>query len=344
MRRTVCAPQLGAAPCTPADVCLPLRAPSPPPCTRTQPSLPPPPSTHKTHTHTPTHTHTHAHARTTTDRGEELEAAAPASMSHVVARLEAFAGMSRMKRLALVVLCHTVTDKHLTRLRVRACVCMCVCVCVCVCVLLPCSLVAPSQECVLHKVLQPVHSLAPCMAGTLTPATPGARARGAAPGHTPHAARARVPPNNPAARPCATQQPRCASQEAFAQLDHDGDGHLSPRELTEALSSTGALAKAGLALDRDALEVRRPRGSRARARVCVAVCLCVCVWLCACVCVCACACVSCVAVWLTEWQHVLALCGEPQPRACQHVETPSHPHTHPHTHTHTHITHAHTHT
>jgi hypothetical protein len=40
-------------------------------------------------------------------------------MVNVVARLEAFAGMSRMKRLALVVLCHTVTDKHLTRLKVR---------------------------------------------------------------------------------------------------------------------------------------------------------------------------------------------------------------------------------
>lgn len=52
------------------------------------------------------------------DRGAELETAAPASMSHVVARLEAFAGMSRMKRLALAVLCHTVTDKHLARLKV----------------------------------------------------------------------------------------------------------------------------------------------------------------------------------------------------------------------------------
>lgn len=45
---------------------------------------------------------------------------APASMVNVVARLEAFAGMSRMKRLALVVLCHTVTDRHMTRLKVGA--------------------------------------------------------------------------------------------------------------------------------------------------------------------------------------------------------------------------------
>lgn len=50
----------------------------------------------------------------------ELEGAAAASrnMTHVVARLEAFAGMSRMKRLALVVLCHTVTDRHISRLKV----------------------------------------------------------------------------------------------------------------------------------------------------------------------------------------------------------------------------------
>jgi calcium-dependent protein kinase len=41
------------------------------------------------------------------------------NMSHVVARLEAFAGMSRMKRLALSILCHTVTDRHITRLKVR---------------------------------------------------------------------------------------------------------------------------------------------------------------------------------------------------------------------------------
>jgi hypothetical protein len=40
------------------------------------------------------------------------------NMSHVVARLEAFAGMSRMKRLALSLLCHTVTDRHITRLKV----------------------------------------------------------------------------------------------------------------------------------------------------------------------------------------------------------------------------------
>jgi hypothetical protein len=42
------------------------------------------------------------------------------NMSHVVARLEAFAGMSRMKRLALSILCHTVTDRHITRLKVRS--------------------------------------------------------------------------------------------------------------------------------------------------------------------------------------------------------------------------------
>lgn len=50
--------------------------------------------------------------------GSELESVAPKGMTNVVARLEAFAGMSRMKRLALVVLCHTVTDKHLLRLKV----------------------------------------------------------------------------------------------------------------------------------------------------------------------------------------------------------------------------------
>lgn len=50
--------------------------------------------------------------------GSELETAAPGTMVNMVARLEAFAGMSRMKRLALVVLCHTVTDKHLARLKV----------------------------------------------------------------------------------------------------------------------------------------------------------------------------------------------------------------------------------
>jgi hypothetical protein len=50
--------------------------------------------------------------------GSELESVAPAGMVNVVARLEAFAGMSRMKRLALVVLCHTVTDKHMMRLKV----------------------------------------------------------------------------------------------------------------------------------------------------------------------------------------------------------------------------------
>lgn len=51
--------------------------------------------------------------------GSELEAVCPSTMVNLVGRLEAFAGMSRMKRLALVVLCHTVTDKHLMRLKVR---------------------------------------------------------------------------------------------------------------------------------------------------------------------------------------------------------------------------------
>lgn len=50
---------------------------------------------------------------------DDEDAAVAADMSHVVARLEAFAGMSRMKRLALAVLCHTVTDRHVTRLKVR---------------------------------------------------------------------------------------------------------------------------------------------------------------------------------------------------------------------------------
>lgn len=58
-----------------------------------------------------------AEGRLTLADGSELESAAPSTMVNVVARLEAFAGMSRMKRLALVVLCHTVTDKHLTRLK-----------------------------------------------------------------------------------------------------------------------------------------------------------------------------------------------------------------------------------
>ena len=47
-------------------------------------------------------------------------------------------------------------------------------------------------------------------------------------------------------------------QEAFSELDKDGDGHLTPDELHAALRNTGALAKAGLAADIDphVLEVR----------------------------------------------------------------------------------------
>eukprot|EP00878_Enallax_costatus_P010384 GHUV01010837.1.p1 GENE.GHUV01010837.1~~GHUV01010837.1.p1 ORF type:complete len:453 (+),score=145.23 GHUV01010837.1:840-2198(+) len=98
----------------------------------------------------------------TADESElEGEASASRNMTHVVARLETFAGMSRMKRLALVVLCHTVTDRHISRLK-----------------------------------------------------------------------------------------------EAFHTLDVDGDGHLSPAELTKALRSTGSLSKSGLAaeIDQEALE------------------------------------------------------------------------------------------
>lgn len=39
----------------------------------------------------------------------------------MVKRLKAFAGMSRMKRLALVVLARTLTDNDVKRLRVRRC-------------------------------------------------------------------------------------------------------------------------------------------------------------------------------------------------------------------------------
>jgi Ca2+-binding EF-hand superfamily protein len=43
----------------------------------------------------------------------------------------------------------------------------------------------------------------------------------------------------------------CCLQEAFSELDKDGDGHLTPAELHSALRNTGALAKAGLAADID---------------------------------------------------------------------------------------------
>jgi len=43
----------------------------------------------------------------------------------------------------------------------------------------------------------------------------------------------------------------CFSQEAFSELDKDGDGHLTPGELHAALRNTGALAKAGLAAEID---------------------------------------------------------------------------------------------
>jgi hypothetical protein len=40
-----------------------------------------------------------------------------------------------------------------------------------------------------------------------------------------------------------------ALQEAFYALDEDGDGHLTPAELTHALRSTDALAKSGFAAE-----------------------------------------------------------------------------------------------
>lgn len=55
-------------------------------------------------------------------------------------------------------------------------------------------------------------------------------------------------------------------QEAFSELDKDGDGHLTPGELHAALRNTGALAKAGLAaeIDPHVLEVRRTHSSKDR--------------------------------------------------------------------------------
>ena len=51
----------------------------------------------------------------------QVAATAPAAAlgAHMVKRLRAFAGMSRMKRLALVVLARTLTDNDVKRLRVR---------------------------------------------------------------------------------------------------------------------------------------------------------------------------------------------------------------------------------
>jgi hypothetical protein len=52
----------------------------------------------------------------------QVAATAPAAAlgAHMVKRLRAFAGMSRMKRLALVVLARTLTDNDVKRLRVRS--------------------------------------------------------------------------------------------------------------------------------------------------------------------------------------------------------------------------------
>jgi calcium-dependent protein kinase len=47
-----------------------------------------------------------------------ITAPAAALGAHMVKRLRAFAGMSRMKRLALVVLARTLTDNDVKRLRV----------------------------------------------------------------------------------------------------------------------------------------------------------------------------------------------------------------------------------
>lgn len=50
----------------------------------------------------------------------QVAATAPAAAlgAHMVKRLRAFAGMSKMKRLALVVLARTLTDNDVKRLRV----------------------------------------------------------------------------------------------------------------------------------------------------------------------------------------------------------------------------------
>ena len=59
----------------------------------------------------------------------QVAATAPAAAlgAHMVKRLRAFAGMSRMKRLALVVLARTLTDNDVKRLRVSGLTCNPVC-------------------------------------------------------------------------------------------------------------------------------------------------------------------------------------------------------------------------
>jgi hypothetical protein len=119
-------------------------------------------------------------------------------MSHVVARLEAFAGMSRMKRLALVVLCHTVTSTHLMSLKVGACVVFAACCCV--------LLGGEAAFCVLvgRRLLVSAERKASC--------------------RTRLSERCR-------AHSCITSPPPLTlnSQQAFAELDKDGDGHLTPK-------------------------------------------------------------------------------------------------------------------